>query len=193
MKEQGGEAALPKGDPVGDLATKTIEFLVEQDEWRELAELPRPQRRAAMKELAQRLYTLPIMDGINTVPRQVRRKAAKQLGNVARDLARKEVLQAVAMREEQILRDAAAVGYAQREAELQQAVADELVSPEAAAKAAADRVLAEGGTIETAKLEAIEAASVAELDKAAMLEGDVPVVAGEANTALAEDDDPALD
>jgi hypothetical protein len=125
-----------------------------------------------MKELAQRLYTLPIMDGINTVPRQVRRKAAKQLGNVARDLARKEVLQAVAMREEQILRDAAAVGYAQREAELQQAVADELVSPEAAAKAAADRVLAEGGTIETAKLEAIEAASVAELDKAAMLEGD---------------------
>jgi hypothetical protein len=72
-------------------------------------------------------------------------------------------------------------------------VADELVSPEAAAKAAADRVLAEGGTIETAKLEAIEAASVAELDKAAMLEGDVPVVAGEANTALAEDDDPALD
>jgi hypothetical protein len=193
MKEQGGEAALPKGDPVSDLATKAIEWLVEQDEWRALAELPRQQRRASMKELAQRLYTLPIMDGINTVPRQVRRKAAKQLGNAARDLARKEVLQAVAMREEQILRDAAAVGYAQREAELQQAVADELVSPEAAAKAAADRVLAEGGTIETAKLEAIEAASVAELDKAAMLEGDVPVVAGEANTALAEDDDPALD
>lgn len=101
------DAALQKGTPLDLLVLKLEAWMTQQPEWLMIVALPRPQRRAAMKELAGRLYTIPIMDGANTVPRQVRRKTAKQLGNQAQDQAREEVLGAIAARREELLEAAA--------------------------------------------------------------------------------------
>lgn len=76
-------ASLRKESPVALLELKLKEWMVQQNEWLLIVNMPRQQRRAAMKELANRLYTIPTMDGVNTVPRQVRRKAAKQLAHAA--------------------------------------------------------------------------------------------------------------
>lgn len=80
-----GEAAIiTKESPVALLLLKLEAWMVVQPEWLLIVNLPRQQRRAAMRELANRLYTIPIMDGANTVPRVVRRKVAKELSHVAR-------------------------------------------------------------------------------------------------------------
>ncbi len=74
---------LVKGSPIDLLVVKLEAWMVQQPEWLHIVNMPRPQRRAAMKALANRLYTIPIMDGVNTIPRTVRRKASKQLGKAA--------------------------------------------------------------------------------------------------------------
>lgn len=82
-KPQGGDAVLRREDPLVRLVTDLQTWMVSRPEWLLIVAMPRQQRRAAMKELANRLYTIPIMDGLNTVPRQVRRKASKQLARAA--------------------------------------------------------------------------------------------------------------
>ena len=78
------EPAILKGDdPVVKLEHKLIAWMKQQPEWLQIMALPRQQRRASMKALANRLYTIPVMDGVNTVPRVVRRKAQKQLAKAA--------------------------------------------------------------------------------------------------------------
>lgn len=76
-------AILKKNDPVVLLEHKLKLWMMQQPEWLQIMALPRQQRRAAMKALANRLYTIPVMDGVNTVPRVVRRKAQKQLAKAA--------------------------------------------------------------------------------------------------------------
>lgn len=109
--------------PVLELQEKFKRWLLVQPEWLHIVNMPRPERRAAMKELANQLYTIPIMDGVNTVPRQVRRKAAKQLAHVARtEQASELVTEAI----EKALRDEAAKAEALAAA-AQDAVLDEVV------------------------------------------------------------------
>ena len=80
-----GEASiLVKATPVALLELKFQEWLKVQPEWLLIVNMSRQQRRAAMKELANKLYTIPIMDGVNTVPRVIRRKAAKALSHATR-------------------------------------------------------------------------------------------------------------
>ncbi len=162
-------AVLAPDNPITVLMRKAAEFLTSQPEWGIIIELPRQERRAAMKELAQRLYTLPIMDGLNTIPRQMRRKAAKQLGNLAKDIARKEVTQAIGLRQEQLLQAAAALGYeaAQREAEV--LVSQELADP--GETSVVDHVQEDGTEIWTFP-PSEEATALAAEDLKALEEGD---------------------
>jgi|SRR3990172_6631806 len=77
-------ASLPRESPVALLELKLKAWMVQQPEWLLIVAMSRQERRAAMRELANRLYTIPIMDGSNTVPRVVRRKAARALGHAAK-------------------------------------------------------------------------------------------------------------
>lgn len=78
------KAILKRESPVALLELKFLSWIQVQPEWLLIVAMPRQQRRAAMKELAARLYTIPIMDGSITVPRVIRRKAAKTLGHAVR-------------------------------------------------------------------------------------------------------------
>ncbi len=80
----GDVAALKKDNPVVQLEQKFLGWVTQQPEWLAIVAMPRQQRRAAMKELANRLYTIPVMDGVNTIPRVVRRKVSKQLAAASR-------------------------------------------------------------------------------------------------------------
>lgn len=80
----GDVAALRKDNPVALLEEKFIGWVTQQPEWLAIVAMPRQQRRASMKELANRLYTIPVMDGTHTVPRQVKRKVAKELSHAVR-------------------------------------------------------------------------------------------------------------
>lgn len=80
----GEVAALKRDNPVALLEQKFLGWVVQQPEWLAIVAMPRQQRRAAMKELANRLYTIPVMDGANTIPRVVRRKVSKQLAAAAK-------------------------------------------------------------------------------------------------------------
>jgi hypothetical protein len=75
---------VTRGAPVALLEEKLKAWMLQQPEWLLIVNMPRQQRRAAMRELANRLYTIPIMDGANTIPRVVRRKAAKSLAHAAK-------------------------------------------------------------------------------------------------------------
>ncbi len=78
------EPGILKGnDPVVLLEHKLLAWMTQQPEWLQIMALPRQQRRASMKALANRLYTIPVLDGANTVPRAVQRKAKKQLARAA--------------------------------------------------------------------------------------------------------------
>jgi len=81
-------AAITRESPIALLILKLEGWMVQQPEWLLIVALPRQQRRAAMKELANRLYTIPMMDGVNTVPRQLRRKVKKQVSTEAVSLLR---------------------------------------------------------------------------------------------------------
>jgi hypothetical protein len=86
------KAALPRSSPVARLEAKFVEWFKLQPEWVEITVLPRQQRRAMMRELAARLYSVPIEDGFNTVPKQVRRKAAKALAHAVKTEAITEMV-----------------------------------------------------------------------------------------------------
>lgn len=77
-------ASLKKDDPVAQLETKFTKWVVQQPEWLHLLALPRQQRRAGMKELANRLYTIPLMDSVNTPNRVQKRKAMKTVAHAVR-------------------------------------------------------------------------------------------------------------
>lgn len=89
-------AALKRDNPVVRLEEKFKGWVMQQPEWLAIVAMPRPERRAAMKELASRLYTIPTMDGVNTVPRQTRRMVEravqKQVEQVQEALAARALL-----------------------------------------------------------------------------------------------------
>lgn len=71
----GEQASIKRESPVALLLLKLEAWMVVQPEWLLIVNMPRQQRRAAMKELANRLYTIPELDaspapGLN---RKVRR------------------------------------------------------------------------------------------------------------------------
>lgn len=101
-------ASITRESPVALLELKLQEWLKVQPEWLLIVAMPRQQRRAAMRELANRLYTIPMMDAANTPSRQVRRKAKRELA--------KAVLTGVITEE---------VGQALLEASRQEALAEE--------------------------------------------------------------------
>lgn len=90
-------SALRRDNPVVQLEEKFRGWVVQQPEWLLIVNMPRQQRRAAMRELANRLYTIPVMDGVNTVNRQVRRDIKKKLARAAvQGVMTEEIAQAVA-------------------------------------------------------------------------------------------------
>jgi hypothetical protein len=182
------EAPLKRDDPVVTLVEKFKAWVQEQPEWLVLIQLDRHARRAGMKELASRLYTIATMDAANTVPRVVRRKAAKQLSRVANDLARKQVLDSVKAQEQMLLQAAVEIGRQQGEdlamekqavkQQVQEMIESGEISPEAAQKAFQDQAMLEEARASVAldgETQAVEAGDEA-----------VPVPADPAAPASAE-------
>jgi hypothetical protein len=165
---------IRRESPVALLELKLQKWMVQQPEWLLIVNMPRQQRRAAMRELANRLYSIPIMDGVNTVPRQVRRKAAKKLAHAAvTGQITEQVREAL---EEVVLREAEATVALDHSEDAQTIAIEPSLDPEGDVKA---------------DLEAAKAAAVAQVQEelAAMDELRAAEAAGEE----IEEDDPAMD
>ncbi len=104
----GETATIKRESPIALLLLKLEAWMVQQPEWLEIVNMPRQQRRAAMRELANRLYTIPQMDGVNTVPRQLRRKVTKEMVSAAKEEERQRQALLKQMLADALLREARA-------------------------------------------------------------------------------------
>lgn len=188
-------AALSRENPVATLVEKFKVWVQEQPEWLVLIQMERHERRAGMRELAQRLYTIPTLDAANTVPRVVRRKAAQQLSNIVKDQARKDVLAAVKAQEQLILQAAVELGREQGEElamerqavkqQVQEMIESGEISPEAMAAAAADQALLDEARASTALDGETQVVSgPVEVDEMGFVETDETVSAEEVEQGL---------
>lgn len=75
---------LEKGTPTELLLLKFEQWLIQQPEWLAILALPRQQRRAACRTLADALYRVPSGDLSNTMPRVVRRQLGRELQKQAK-------------------------------------------------------------------------------------------------------------
>lgn len=72
----GEQASIRRESPVALLEMKLVAWMKQQPEWLHIVSLPRQQRRAAMRELANRLYTIPLADTSDSLPRAAKRSRA---------------------------------------------------------------------------------------------------------------------
>lgn len=101
---------IEKGTPVHLLLLKFDAWLKVQPEWVAIMASPRTTRRAAAKELANRLYTIPTVAAstVSDVPKALKKKTMQDLASAAREEATRQVKQEIAERAERLIADAAA-------------------------------------------------------------------------------------
>lgn len=94
-------AAIRRETPVALLLLKLEAWMKQQPEWLSIVALPRQQRRAAMRELANRLYTIPTADTGPTLTRETKRsKNYKGFLRVAEQKAARNALAEALLMEE---------------------------------------------------------------------------------------------